>query len=108
MKPLSALLGRGQRRHANRSTLRLALECQVCRRTYRYAVETIYMDPEQIDADPVIQDRIQCRGCGRWDHYAFTPEAYADVVIEGIRLLTLLLFVSLPGHLRGGRLERPA
>src|SRR6266446_5718922 len=44
-----------------------------------------------IVAEPVIQDRIQCRGCGRWDHYAFTPEARADVVIEGIRLLTLLL-----------------
>jgi len=91
MKPLSALLGRGQRRDAKRSTLRLALECRGCRRTYRYDVETVYVDPEQIDADPVIQDRIQCRGCGRWDHYAFTPEAYADVVIEGIRLLTLLL-----------------
>ena len=91
MKRLAALLGRGHRRDASRSTLRLALECRGCGRTYRYDVETVYMDPEQIDADPVIPDRIKCRGCGRWDHYAFTPEAHADVLIESIRLLTLLL-----------------
>ena len=46
------------------------------------------MDPAQTGADPFIQDRIQCLGCGRWDDYTLTADAHAELLAESLRLLT--------------------
>ena len=85
---LARLLGVGHRKGSEPHALRLALECRACRRTYRYEVESVYLDPEQAGAEPFIQDRIQCRGCGRWDDYSLTPEARAEILAESLRLLS--------------------
>jgi tetratricopeptide (TPR) repeat protein len=46
------------------------------------------MDPAQAGADPLIQDRIQCQGCGRWDDYTLTADAHAELLTESLRLLS--------------------
>ena len=84
-------LGLGRRHNMNRRTLRLALECRACRATYPYEVKRVYLDPEQAGGEPLIEDRIQCQGCGRWDEYSLTADAHADVLTESLRLLTYSL-----------------
>lgn len=51
----------------------------------------MYVDPEQLGADPIIEDRIQCRGCGRWDDYSLAPEAHQEILTEIVRVLPRLL-----------------
>ncbi len=81
---IARLLGLGAR--SNPRTLRLALECGACRRIDSYDVETVYLDPE-LGAEPIIADRIQCRGCGCWDNYSLTLEAREQILAEILRLL---------------------
>lgn len=86
-RSLVARLLRFGDRDSDPRTLRLALECRACRRTHRYEVETLYLDPEQVGADPIIGDRIQCRGCGRWDDYSLTSEAHEAILVEAFRVV---------------------
>jgi tetratricopeptide (TPR) repeat protein len=61
-----------------RDHLVLPLQCTGCRRTYRYAVREVYLDPEVPEGErlqPFIRDRIRCKGCGREDEYVPTPQA---------------------------------
>ena len=63
---------------APRDHLILPLQCTNCRRTYRYIVREVYLDPEVPEGErlqPFIRDRIRCKGCGREDEYAVTPQA---------------------------------
>lgn len=63
---------------APRDHLILPLQCTACRRTYRYVVREVYVDPEVAEGErpqPFIRDRIRCKGCGREDEYAVTPQA---------------------------------
>lgn len=88
LRGLARLLGAARRGRPNPRTLPLALECRACRRTYRYEVETVYMDPAQAAPGPLIEDRIQCQGCGRWDDYTLTADAHAELLIESLRILS--------------------
>ena len=73
-----------------RDHLVLPLRCTACRRTYRYVVREVYVDPETPEGEepqPFIRDHIRCKGCGREDEYAFTPRAIVMVLAE----LTMML-----------------
>jgi tetratricopeptide (TPR) repeat protein len=73
-----------------RDHLILPLRCTGCRRTYRYVVREVYVDPETAEGErlqPFIRDRIQCKGCGREDEYVVTPQADLMLLAE----LTMML-----------------
>ncbi len=68
----------------------LPLQCTNCRRTYRYAIREVYVDPDLPEGErpqPFIRDRIRCKGCGREDEYAMTPQAEGFLLAE----LTMML-----------------
>ena len=68
----------------------LPLQCTACRRTYRYVVREVYVDPEVPEGErlqPFIRDHIRCKGCGREDEYALTPQADWVLLAE----LTMML-----------------
>jgi len=68
----------------------LPLQCTNCRRTYRYVVREVYVDPEVPEGErlqPFIRDRIRCKGCGREDEYVLTPQADWVLLAE----LTMML-----------------
>lgn len=88
LQRLARLLAGGSRKRPSPRALRLALECRACGGTYEYEVERVYLDPAHAGADPLIHDRIQCRGCGRWDDYSLTPGARADILTESLRVLS--------------------
>jgi hypothetical protein len=73
-----------------RDHLILPLQCTGCRRTYRYIVREVYVDPEVPEGErlqPFIRDRIRCKGCGREDEYVLTPHADWVLLAE----LTMML-----------------
>ena len=73
-----------------RDHLILSLQCTGCRRTYRYVVREVYVDPEVPEGErlqPFIRDRIRCKGCGREDEYVLTPQADWVLLAE----LTMML-----------------
>lgn len=73
-----------------RDHLILPLQCTGCRRTYRYVVREVYVDPGTTEGErpqPFIRDRIRCKGCGREDDYVVTPQADLILLAE----LTMML-----------------
>ena len=76
--------------NAPRDHLILPLQCTHCRRTYRYVVREVYVDPEVPEGErpqPFIRDCIRCKGCGREDEYTVTPQAEWVLLAEMTMML---------------------
>jgi tetratricopeptide (TPR) repeat protein len=75
--------------------LNLPLRCKVCRRTYRYKVDKVFVGKKTGEVS--LGQIIQCKGCGSLEAYETTQETFAVLGAELMRL-TLLMRIEEDGE----------
>jgi tetratricopeptide (TPR) repeat protein len=75
--------------------LNLPLRCKVCRRTYRYKVEKVFVGKKTEEVS--LGQIIQCKGCGSLETYETTQETFAVLGAELMRV-TLLMRIEEDGE----------
>lgn len=70
-----------------RKQIPLPLRCTVCKRTYRYQLERVYVGKRPKDI--TIGQIVQCKGCGSLETYEMTDETLVPLTTELMRIKLL-------------------
>jgi len=80
-------------RFITQKKLRVPLKCTVCNRVYRYLVECMYLGEKQ--GEYIINDIIQCKGCGSIETYEMVPGTFDSLSVQ----MGLLIKLSEAGEI---------
>ena len=70
------------------SPFTLPLRCTACGRTYHYALQKVFMDPQR-HSEVAIGQIVQCKGCGSLETYEQTSATRLTLTAEVLRLSLL-------------------